>query len=188
MDDPHEEANVSSVVKVFLGVLLFFAALTQLWLATRVLMSIGGFCSEGGPYLVTTPCPKSLTIFTPLSIIVLIAARGLYISSQFSKGPRWEFVFWTILFLSVGWNFIEFAFTDEGLVIGNLIPGIILMLLGVGLYLIMWAELPRIILGEPDEPDMETPLILSRASRIAIHLVALALGVLVGYFSFTIFS
>ncbi len=99
------EANFSSIVKVFLGVLLFFAALTQLWLGMRVLMSIGGFCAEGGPYLVTTPCPKSLTTFTPLSIIVMIAGRGLYLSSQFSKGPKWDFLFWTILFISLGWNF-----------------------------------------------------------------------------------
>lgn len=191
MGDPHEEiaeANFSSVVKVFLGVLLFFAALTQLWLVMRVVMAVGGFCAEGGPYLVTTPCPKGLSIFAPLSIIVLIAARGLYLSAQFSKGPKWDFLFWTILFISLGWNFMEFAFTGEGVVIGDLIPGIIFMLIGLVPFLIMRSELSRIIFGEADEPDVKTPFILSRASRVLVHFGALVLGVLGGCFSFSILT
>ncbi|WP_214415219.1 SHOCT domain-containing protein [Sphaerisporangium fuscum] len=87
-------------------------ALTLLYLASRVVMSMGGSCGSGGPYVVAAPCPDGFGLILPLSIFGGLVSMGVYTFSLLPVGPRLVILAWPALFLSLGSAFLEAGLSD----------------------------------------------------------------------------
>jgi hypothetical protein len=114
---------------------LVSAGITLLFLGMRAVMDIGGACAEGGPFVPVQPCPDGVPALMIGGIWVGMLAAFAYGWSSLGAGvPSFVGLLWPALFMSLGWNFLEYAFNPpfgEGPVWGWLIPGIIFELMGV---------------------------------------------------------
>ncbi|HEX2625861.1 MAG TPA: SHOCT domain-containing protein [Candidatus Limnocylindrales bacterium] len=126
--------------------------LTILWLSMRAVMGIGGACASGGPYVPAVECPDAVVALTPLSIFGIFIFGGIAAWGGANLGGRWLGLIalgWPALFLSLGWNFLEFGFAPPGGNDGELVwswifCGIVFVLMGgipliVGLRGAAWA-------------------------------------------------
>lgn len=127
----------ADVALYLLGVAGLAACLTVVFLGMRAVMNVGGFCAEGGPYVIDTPCPAGVPLLMILGIFGLFGFGAItgWKSSQIG-GPLAGLVLlvWPALFISLGWNFLEYAIRppepDYGIVWGWLIPGVIFVIMG----------------------------------------------------------
>jgi hypothetical protein len=110
------------------------AGITLLFLGMRSVMEIGGACADGGPYVSAQPCPDGVPLLMIGGIWIGIIAAFIYGWASIGAGvPSFIGLLWPALFMSLGWNFIEYAFNPpvgDGVVYGWLIPGIIFELMG----------------------------------------------------------
>ena len=142
---PHEEESAARGVLPTLAVFLYLGvvalALTLVFMSMRSVMNIGGFCAQGGPYVIQHPCPHGIAGIRPASIIGGLIFAGIYAwaVSRWSI-PNFLLLLWSALFLSLGWNFFQYAFDppppNTGVVAGWLVCGIVFVLMG-GLPLIV---------------------------------------------------
>jgi hypothetical protein len=116
------------------GIVLFTASLTVLWRSMRAVMDIGGYCASGGPYEIAVECPQGVDILLFLSIWVGLAGLALVALFGGRIGPGFAGVAalaWPALFLSLGWNFLEYGVSSPGgPELGWLIPGVLFLLMG----------------------------------------------------------
>lgn len=135
-------------VAVYLaGVATLAASVTTIWLVMRAVMDIGGFCAEGGPYVIEHHCPEGVVGLMFVAFPGLFAGGGLmlwkgsHLGRPFSLLPM---LAWPALFLSLGWNFLEYSLpsADQGLVLGWLIPGVVFVLMGLTPLYIAWISRP----------------------------------------------
>ena len=125
------------VALYLVGVLGLAAALTIIWLSMRAVLDVGGYCAEGGPYVIAQHCPDGVAWLLPLSIFAGLGSAGLmgWKGAQLG-GPYGGLVLlaWPALFISLGWNFLQFAFFPPegmtGIELGWLIPGILFVIMG----------------------------------------------------------
>ena len=106
--------------------------ITCLYHAMRPIMRLGGMVASGGPYAITHPAPSWVWIM-PLSIIIGMICFFLNLfSSPAADGINLMPLAWPGLFLSLGWNFLEFTFAPPGggLAWGWLICGVVFVLMG----------------------------------------------------------
>lgn len=127
----------ADVAVYLLGTALLAACLTLVFLAMRAVMDVGGFCAEGGPYQIETHCPEGVAVLLPLAIFGGIGAAALMAWKGAQIGGIYVALVglaWPALFLSLGWNFLEYALwpppPDTGIVWGWLIPGVIFVIMG----------------------------------------------------------
>jgi hypothetical protein len=104
-------------------------ALTITWtfLGMRAVMDIGGACATGGPYVPVQPCPQGASVMLSVAIPVLLLATfaGTIVAATI-KAPTLLLPMWVLLFGSLGWNFLEYAFkATDGVEIGWLVCGIV---------------------------------------------------------------
>jgi hypothetical protein len=100
-----------------LGVAGLAFSLTILWLSMRAVMGIGGACATGGPFVPAVQCPEVVVALTPLSVFGLFIFGGLAAWGGARLGGGWMgtiFLAWPALFLSLGWNFLEFGLRPPG--------------------------------------------------------------------------
>jgi hypothetical protein len=148
-------------------------ALTLVFLAMRSVMNVGGFCAEGGPYEIHQHCPQGVPGVLIGSIWGGLILAGLYVVAAIRyKVPNLAFLLWPALFLSLGWNFFEYAFDPpgdtSGIVGGWLVCGILFALMG-GLPLIvmvpsLWREFAH---GPQDRPGWPLGFPAVHAKRVA---------------------
>ena len=115
--------SLSAVVRYLLGMGGLALSLTLLWLSMRAVMDIGGACASGGPYVPAVECPDIVIAMTPLSIFGLFLFGGLAIWGGASIGAGWAGLVglaWPALFLSLGWNFLEYGLNPPGAEPGQL--------------------------------------------------------------------
>jgi len=109
------------VIASFVTWFLFALCMTLLVLSTFTVMSLGGSCASGGPYVIAVPCPDSVAAFTPLSIIggLVSVGLGFFFTAGFGMPlATWS---WPILFCGLGGIFLlEFFATGDptGLILG----------------------------------------------------------------------
>jgi len=78
-------------------------------------MDVGGACASGGAYQIRQPCPTGVAWILPVSIFAGLAFLGIGAAGVFSQGgPRPYLFAWSALFLSLGWNFLEYGFDAPG--------------------------------------------------------------------------
>jgi hypothetical protein len=126
---------VGRVVAYLAGVALLAFCITLLWLGMRAVMDLGGACASGGSYVPRVECPDAVVATTPLSILGGFGAIGLMLWGGSALGGGWvglAFLAWPALFVSLGWNFLEFGFSPPsgGWVWSWLICGVLFVLMG----------------------------------------------------------
>jgi len=126
--------RIGGAIAIFLSLGTVAAAVTMLWLGMRSVMDIGGFCAEGGAFVIEHHCPKGVAAIMPLSIWGGLIGAGVYVWQSIKHHiPSLVWLFWPALFLSLGWNFLQFGISSPdggGLVWGWLICAIIFILMG----------------------------------------------------------
>lgn len=126
--------NPRRLARKSLGTLLGLAGLacclTLLFLGSRAVMSVGGSCGSGGPYVVATPCPDGIAWIMPVSIFGGLAALGVYLASSLPVGPKLTPLAWPALFLSLGWAFLESAVAGPGIEWGFMVCAVLFLLMG----------------------------------------------------------
>ena len=145
---------VRAYVGTFLSLAGLACALTWLYLGMRAVMEVGGACADGGPYVSAQPCPEGVPMIMLGGIFGgLICARRCSRGSRRSSAAAYAGIAafaWPALFLSLGWNFLEFGLDppgeDDGLVWGWLICGVLFFLMG-GLPLLALAA-PGVLRGD----------------------------------------
>jgi hypothetical protein len=77
-------------------------------------MRLGGFVATGGPYVIAHPAPKWIWIL-PVSIVLMMMFFFVNLSTASSvDGPNLVSLFWPGVFVSLGWNFLEFGLHPPG--------------------------------------------------------------------------
>jgi hypothetical protein len=97
----------------------------------RGVMRLGGMVASGGPYAIEHPAPSWVWIL-PVSIVLGMACFFINLFSSRPVGVNLMPLAWPGLFLSGGWNFLEFAFAPPGggFSWGWLVCGVIFVLMG----------------------------------------------------------
>jgi hypothetical protein len=147
-------------------------ALTLLFLSMRSVMNVGGFCAEGGAYNIRQHCPQGVPGVMTGSIWggLILALAYVWLLSR-SKVPGLALLLWPALFLSLGWNFFEYAFdppgTGGGPVWGWLLCGIVFAAMG-GLPLIVMlpATLRGFLRGEDHPPGWPAGIPVQHIQRV----------------------
>lgn len=109
-------APIGSSVAVFLSLGVVAAAITTLFLGMRSVMSIGGSCASGNPaYVIAHPCPKGVPLLIVGGIWVGLVGAGVYAWQTARSGaPSAIGLLWPALFLSLGWNFLDYGLHTPG--------------------------------------------------------------------------
>jgi hypothetical protein len=132
---------VRKSVLTFIGLAGSVACLTILYLSMRSVMAVGGTCASGNtPYAIRTPCPTGVPGLMIGSIFLGLGFLFLYALSAI--GPNLVFLAWPALFLSLGWNFLDFGLNPPGGTGGGgwLVCAVVFILMGgVPLVIGIWA-------------------------------------------------
>lgn len=188
---------MKKVLSLFIGLLLFSASLTVLYLGMRAVMGVGGSCAEGGPYQIAVHCPKGTGWQLPVSVwtMVIGGLMYLYAAANIKSSPQWWYLFWTALFVSLGWNFLEFALhapaDDSGGAIGMWICAVVFIIMGVaplfalpsGKWRFKDNEAPTLIevfLGKATVDAQGNKSQDARMMLLALHIVTVAAGIYLG--------
>jgi hypothetical protein len=150
-------ARLVATLAVLVSLAGVACALTLVFLSMRSVMNVGGFCAEGGPYDIRQHCPQGITGILPASIVGGLLLAGIY---AFALGwwniPGFVTLLWSALFLSLGWNFFQYAIdppgTSKGVVGGWLVCGIVFALMG-GLPLIIFARATARAFLQAEDPE-----------------------------------
>ena len=147
-------------------------ALTLVFRAMRSVMNVGGFCAEGGPYEIRQHCPQGVPGVLVGSIWGGLIFAGVYVFVALRyKVPNLAVLLWPALFLSLGWNFFQYALdppgNTTGVIGGWLVGGVIFALMG-GLPLL--AMLPSLVReftqGPQDRPGWQIGFPTPHAQRL----------------------
>ncbi len=106
-------------------------SISLLYQAMRGVMRLGGMVASGGPYAIVHPVPSWVWIM-PVSILLGMACFFINLFSSRSEEVNLMPLAWPGLFLSGGWNFLEFAFGPPGggFSWGWLVCGVVFVLMG----------------------------------------------------------
>lgn len=162
--------SLSDIALYLLGVAGLAASVSALWLSMRAVMNIGGFCAEGGPYVIEHHCPEGAVLLMTLAFpglflfTGLIAWRGARIGRPFGE---LAILMWPATFLSLGWNFLEFGIPSANqpeVIWGWLVPGVVFVLMGLAPLYVFW---PSVGLTGKADPERVARLreALDRAQR-----------------------
>jgi hypothetical protein len=145
--DTQSAATIVDRLLYLFGVAGLVACLAIIWLGMRAVLDIGGFCAEGGPYEIRTHCPEGVPLLMMLAIPGLFLFGGLMIWRGSPIGGPYQaavFFAWPALFLSLGWNFLEYGVAapgGDGLAWGWLICGVLFVAMGgVPLWIVLRTE------------------------------------------------
>lgn len=141
-------------------------SITLMYLGMRAVMDIGGACADGGPYVPARSCPDGV------AIVMIVASLGLFVFGAVATvfglkvGGIWAaapLLAWAGLFLSLGWNFIDYGIVnppaDGGIVWGWAIPGVMFIVMGAAPLVFAIPVLGSIRRATPDSPRGGPPVV-----------------------------
>jgi hypothetical protein len=129
-----QDPGIGGVVLLAVGVAGFTMCLTLLYQGMRDVMDIGGYCAEGGPYVIQRPCPEGTIPATLLGTFGMLLFGAVAMAGAFKVGGYgWLLIAgWTALFAALGWNFLDYGVLNppnEKIEWGWLIPGVMFELM-----------------------------------------------------------
>jgi hypothetical protein len=120
-----ERSRATLAILVFGG--LVAGSFTVLFLGMRAVMEIGGSCGGVG----APRCPGNVGGLMPAAIWGGLIFAGLYIWQCVKHHvPSFTSLLWPALFLSLGYNFFDYAFNGGVVAAGFLICGVVFGLMG----------------------------------------------------------
>jgi len=169
----NEPTPVVGYLVMLIGVAMVAYGITALWFGMRDVMDVGGYCAEGGPYVIQQHCPDGAEVlmFTgiPIGIIGLFVA--MIGAAKSAKGAAALLLLgWPALFISLGYNFIDYAINppeNMGSTAGWWVCGVVFGLMGLPALLgIPW-------LYKGIQPDR-------RNAVLVVFVIASVIGVIAG--------
>lgn len=155
---------------LFVGVAMTATAITMAFFGMRAVMAVGGTCASGGPYQVAQECPDNAWLVVAAFPIGFIGI-GLAALGRLPGGASLTLLAWPALFLSLGWNFLEFGVNPpppaEGLVWGWLICGVMFVAMGGGPLVYVISNRRQFFWGEGDDGDRGTSPVSSTDDLVA---------------------
>lgn len=133
----HEPDKGGNPVVVFLSLAGVAAGITMVWFGMRAVMDVGGFCAQGGPFEIAVRCPERVSWLMMGGIWGGMIAAGVYAWHTAGSGvPKFTALFWPGLFLSLGWNFLEYGLSPPeqfggGVSVGWIVCGVLFVLMGL---------------------------------------------------------
>jgi hypothetical protein len=175
--------RVRATIGVFITLAVVTCAITLLYLGMRAVMSVGGFCAEGGAFQIRQHCPKGIPGLMFGGIWGGLIGLGLYVwQTSKHKVPSLVGLSWSALFLSLGWNFLDYGLRPtpplEGLQWGWLVCAIVFGLMG-GLPLLVVAKPIYKSFFDPGTNDAWTPIVTASTgvgARVASNLAEKVIG------------
>lgn len=131
-------ASPRAIATLIVGVAGLALCLTLVFLGMRAVMDIGGACADGGPYVSRTSCPDGVPLAMVGGIFGLFLFGGLTAAGGVQIGARYAgivFLAWPALFLSLGWNFLEYGLRPPdgaGPEFGWLLCSVVFVIMGGG--------------------------------------------------------
>ena len=132
------------------GIAVGTMSITLLFLGMRAVMDVGGACADGGPYVSAQPCPTGVPLAMVGGMFGLFGAAGLIVwfGSRIGKAAASVVALgWPALFLSLGFNFLDYAVhppdAEPTPVWGWLIPGVLFWVMGgapLAVGILAWRE------------------------------------------------
>lgn len=171
--------------------LLFAFCFSGLLLASARLISLGGYCASGGPYVIETECPGIVLLFFPVGLVGSLAA--VVVSVAFAHdfaAPLFAWA-WPVFFGGLGVVFLVGAISGIGIV-SNLLVAVVSLALGLGPLVVGLRDGglrtflfgSRTVLGEPFEgPEPRSRVLRPRSPgdaapvRLTAGHAAVALGI-----------
>lgn len=114
---PRTAPPLGPTIAYLLGIAGLAAGVTLVFIGMRAVLDVGGFCAEGGPYVIETPCPEGVALLMPLGIVGGLVAALVAGGAGARLGGPWAGVVllaWPALFGALGWNFLEYGFNPPG--------------------------------------------------------------------------
>jgi hypothetical protein len=148
--------SVTRLVGSLVGLAGVAFSLTLLSRSMRAVQSIGGFCASGGPYQIAHQCPKGVGGLLPLSIFGGLAFLLLFGICAGDAGRSLLLLAWPALFLSLGWNFLDYGLhltSGSGTNGGFLVCAVLFIVMGAVPLIWLLPQLWRVITGTPDPSD-----------------------------------
>ncbi|MCU1523212.1 MAG: hypothetical protein JWO18_106 [Microbacteriaceae bacterium] len=88
----------------------FSLAFTLVFLSMRAVLAVGGFCADGGPYVIAVHCPPGVDGFLPIGIYLGLASVAVAMFLARGFGASLILWAWPILFVGLGYNFLDEGF------------------------------------------------------------------------------
>ncbi len=130
--------SLGALLGYLAGIAVGTMSITLLSLGMRAVMEVGGACADGGPFVTAQPCPSGTPLAMVGGMFGLFGAAGLimWFGSRISTAATAVVALgWPLLFVSLGWNFLDYGLhpTDgeDGPIWGWLIPGILFWVMGL---------------------------------------------------------
>jgi hypothetical protein len=132
-----------------LSALVVAVTLTWAYLSMRAVMGVGGACADGGPYVSAQPCPDGSILIAPAIPLLLVFAMGGTVSASMVGAPNLLVPMWGLLFGTMGWNFLEFAFKGPDVVWSWLVCGVVFWAMALPAFVFMLAQLRSMVSKPP---------------------------------------
>ncbi len=163
--------------------LLLAVSLTWTFFAMRAVMNVGGACADGGPYVSAQPCPDGAVLIAIAIPVMLISAMVGSAAAMSINAPNLLIPMWAVLFGSLGWNFLEYAFKGPDIVWAWLFCGVLFWLMAAPAAFGVLVGLKNAVVP-PDPPPPGT------GSRwwVPAYVALGALGFLLGAWTFNVLS
>jgi hypothetical protein len=148
-------AKVFKLFGSLIGAAGVACALTVVSLGMRSVLNVGGTCASGNsPYVIRQQCPTGVAWLLPVAIWAGLGFLLLFYLCAPQGGKRCAVLAWPGLFLSLGWNFLQYGLPIDGhsLQAGWLVPGILFILMGIVPLIFVAPGLLRALRGVPSEP------------------------------------
>jgi hypothetical protein len=106
----------------------FMLCFVLLYLTSHTVLSLGGYCASGGPYVIEVQCPENVLAFTPWNIFggLLAVAISVFIAQGFGT----PLVVWAWPLLFVGLSIPFFMAALGGDIVG-IILGVMFFVMGI---------------------------------------------------------
>jgi hypothetical protein len=175
--------SLRAPVTTAVSVLLLAIALTWAFFSMRTVMNVGGACADGGPYVSAQPCPDGAVLIAIAVPAMIITAMVGSVAAMSINAPNLLIPMWGVLFGSLGWNFLEFAFTSGDVVWGWLVCGVTFELMALPAILGILAGIKNAVVPpEPPPPGTGSRWWVPAYTSLG------AVGFLVGAWSFDALS
>lgn len=168
--------RVRASVLMFVGLAGGTCGIALLYLGMRAVMDIGGSCASGGPYVPARPCPGGVTALIFGGVWGGIIFLGVYVWQAFKhKIPSFIALAWPALFLSLGWNFLDYGISPPGgggLVWGWLVCAIVFGLMGALPLWFVAGPVARSFFRPPPRVEQAGPPTVLELQRLATAMKA----------------
>jgi hypothetical protein len=160
------------------SVLVIATTVTWAFFSMRSVMDVGGSCADGGPYVSSQPCPDASWLLPVAIPVMLLTAIFGSMAAISVNAPNLLILMWALLFGSLGWNFLEYAFIGPDVVWGWLICGVMFWLMAAPAVFLMLVALKNAVVPPREKRSAGSRWWVPAYSGLT------ALGFLVGAWSY----